>query len=402
MTSIATPALTGGRTRRNRMLRKATSHGMVTLFAIGVCFLFILPLLYMLSASFSDNRSLSTPGAPLWPAIPRTWKCVNPADNPTFCYQARFIKDPDTGEWKPYYKDGVIQGTDATGKALFIYDVPGYGLLAELNPHEGTDMPSIFVDPNHPTKWISLKVEGQLQQVWDFGLTFDNFSNAASWTNLTVDGGFFTLFRNTFAIAIIGTIGATLSAIVVAYGFARFRIPGRDGLFLLLISTILLPFQVTLIPQFIVYAAIGWTQTWYPLLVPHYFSNAYNVFLLRQYFMTLPRELDEAAMIDGASPFRVLTSVIIPQSWPAIMAVVLFHFFWAWNDYLGPLIYLSSNRQLWPLSIGIQMMQTTYRAATGPAAIQAAALLTLIVPVLLFFLAQRVFMRGVVISGVEK
>ena len=136
--------------------------------------------------------------------------------------------------------------------------------------------------------------------------------------------------------------------------------------------------------------------------MPHFFSNAYNVFLLRQYFMTLPRELDEAAMIDGASPFRILTSVIIPQSWPAIAAVMLFHFFWAWNDYLGPLIYLAQNHDLWPMSIGIQMMQSTFRNANTPAAIQAAALLALIVPVIIFFLAQRVFMRGVVISGVEK
>jgi multiple sugar transport system permease protein len=381
------------------MLRKAWSKTTVTLFAAAVTGLFILPLIYMLSASFNDNRALASggAGAPLWPSQPRTWTCVNPADQPQFCYQPRMILQ--NGKNVPYVKDGVIQGTDVTGKALPIYNVGGR-YLALLDPHD--DMASVFVDPNKPAEKLAIIVQGNLEMIWDFHITLENFSKASGWAGLTVDGGFATLFRNTFAIAIIGTFGATLSAIIVAYGFARFRIPGRDWLFLLLISTILLPFQVTLIPQFIAYTAIGWTGSWLPLLVPHFFANAYNVFLLRQYFMTLPRELDEAAMIDGASPFRILTSVIIPQSWPAIMAVVLFHFFWAWNDYLGPLIYLSTKSDLWPLSIGIQMMQTTYQAAGAPAAIQASALLALIVPVVLFFLAQSVFMRGVVISGVEK
>jgi multiple sugar transport system permease protein len=401
MTSIATPGKTGMRTRRSRFFRQATSKAGMTLFAGGLCFLFVLPLIYMLLAAFNDNRALSSPGAPLYPSVPQTWTCVNPPDNDKLCYEPRWIKD-QAGNWKEYLKNGLPTGSDRTGKTLLVFDVPGYGSLAQLAPHEGTDLPSVFIDPKNPTKQIKLLIQGNLAQVWDFHLTLDNFSNADKWTGQTIDGGFMTLFRNTFAIAIIGTFGAVLSAIIVAYGFARFRIPGRDGLFLLLISTILLPFQVTLLPQFIFYNAIGWTQTWLPLLVPHFFSNAYNVFLLRQYFMTLPRELDEAAMIDGASPFRVLTSVIIPQSWPAIAAVTLFHFFWAWNDYLGPLIYLSASRDLWPISIGIQMMQTTFRAATAPAAIQASALLAMAVPVVIFFFAQRVFMRGVVISGVEK
>jgi multiple sugar transport system permease protein len=107
-------------------------------------------------------------------------------------------------------------------------------------------------------------------------------------------------------------------------------------------------------------------------------------------------------MMDGASPFRVLTSVIIPQSWPAIIAVVLFHFFFAWNDFLGPLIYTTGNEDLWPIAVGLQTFNTTYRNAGAPTTIQAGALISLIVPVAIFFVAQRVFMRGVVISGVEK
>ena len=131
-----------------------------------------------------------------------------------------------------------------------------------------------------------------------------------------------------------------LSGIVVAYGFARFRFPFKNVLFIILIATIILPFQVTLIPPYVIFTKLGWNGTWLPLIVPHFFANAYNVFLLRQYFMSIPRDLDEAAMIDGASPFRILRSIIVPLSVPAIVAVSLFHFFFAWNDFFVPLLYL--------------------------------------------------------------
>jgi multiple sugar transport system permease protein len=137
-----------------------------------------------------------------------------------------------------------------------------------------------------------------------------------------------------------------------------------------------------------------------PLIVPHFFANAYNVFLLRQYFLTIPRDLDEAAMIDGAGPFRILRSVIVPQAKAAIVAVSLFHFFWAWNEFFLPLIYLQGNRDLQPLSVGIAEFNGAY--STEPTLIQAAAVMAMIIPVMVFFLAQRAFMRGVVITGVDK
>jgi multiple sugar transport system permease protein len=188
----------------------------------------------------------------------------------------------------------------------------------------------------------------------------------------------------------------------VAYGFARFRIPGKDGLFLVMIMTIVLPFQVLLIPQYLGFKAIGWTGTWLPLIVPTFFANAYNVFLLRQYFLTLPRELDQAAQVDGANPLRILWSVIIPQSWPVIIAVALFHFFFTWNDFFAPLVYLSGHPELATMTVGLQAFSAVYAASGSGYLTQAAALLALIVPVTIFFLAQRAFARGVVISGVEK
>ena len=181
-----------------------------------------------------------------------------------------------------------------------------------------------------------------LTPAWDFDPKVENF--ALAWEQIE----FPKLLRNTAFIAVVSTIGAVGSAICVAYGFSRFRFPGRGPLFLILLSTIMLSSQVTLVPTYILFTRIGWTDTWLPLIVPHFFANAYNVFLLRQYFLTIPRDLDEAAMIDGAGPFRILRSVIVPQAIPAIVAVTLFHFFFAWNEFLLSLVYC--RRQPRPLA----------------------------------------------------
>ncbi len=254
----------------------------------------------------------------------------------------------------------------------------------------------MFIDPKDPTA-TPIHWDGRwrtLEQAWTFAPLVDNFTTA--WNQLD----FPKLLRNTAGIAALSTIGAVLSSTLVAYGFARFRFPGKNALFIVLIATIILPFQVTLLPQYVIFTWLGWTGTWLPLIIPHFFANAYNVFLLRQYFMSIPRELDEAAMIDGAGPFRILRTIIVPQSWAAIMAVALFHLFFAWNDFLIPLLYLASKPELQPVSIAIQQYNALY--ATQPTLIQAAALMTMAVPIIVFLLAQRAFMRGVVVTGIEK
>jgi multiple sugar transport system permease protein len=255
---------------------------------------------------------------------------------------------------------------------------------------------SEFVDPANPDAGL-IEWEGSwrtLEPLFAVNPHFENFPTAWELVRFPL------LFRNTFVIAVVGMIGTLLSSICVAYAFARFPIPGKNILFIILIGTIILPGQVTLIPTFAFFAAIGWTGTWLPLTVPHFFSNAYNVFLLRQFFMTLPRELDEAAMIDGASPFQILTKIIIPQSWPAIIAVGLFHFIWAWNDYFGPLLYLLGQPDLQPISVGVQIFNFRYSAQ--PELVQATSLMAMVLPLVIFFFAQKVFMRGVVITGIEK
>jgi multiple sugar transport system permease protein len=140
--------------------------------------------------------------------------------------------------------------------------------------------------------------------------------------------------------------------------------------------------------------------TWLPLLAPAFFANAYDVFLIRQYLLTIPRDLDEAAAIDGAGPFRILRSVVLPQAWPVIVAVAIFTFVYSWNDFFGPLIYLTGHEDIQPLQVGLSHFNGIYHTKAN--LIQAGNMMTLIVPVILFAVFQRVFTRGIVITGVEK
>ena len=167
-----------------------------------------------------------------------------------------------------------------------------------------------------------------------------------------------------------------------------------------MLSTVILPDAVTRIPTYFVYLQLGWIGTWLPLIVPTFFSWGTNVFLMRQFFMTIPRELDEAAMIDGANPFQVFWSVILPQSVPALTAVGLFHFFYAWNDFFGPLIYLAGNPDKFPITVGLTAFNNLYSQQTN--LIQAASLISAVIPLVIFIFAQRVFMQGIVVTGVEK
>ena len=330
----------------------------MTLVAVMLLSAFLLPLLSMLTLSLEQAGQRTTAGAPFYPAAPAT---------------------------------GTYQG-----ETYEIYSVPLDGAMRDLMLVTKGRTESTFVDPGDPSQ-TPIVWQGAwrtLQQSWTFSPNIDNFTTA--WAQLN----FPRLLFNTAAVSVLSTIGAVLSSALVAYGFARFRFPGKNILFVILIATIILPFQVTLIPTYAVFTKLGWTGTWLPLIVPHFFANAFNVFLLRQYFLSIPRDLDEAATIDGAGPFRILRSVILPLSVPAITAVSLFHFFYSWNDFFLPLLYLSGKPELQTLPIAIQQYNALY--VSQPTLIQASALMTMAVPVIVFFLAQRAFMRGVVVTGVEK
>ena len=283
------------------------------------------------------------------------------------------------------------------GRDYDVYQVPIAGTTRDLALIKKGRTSSQFADPSDVAAPL-ITWEGAwrtLQPAYKFDPHPENFSNV--WDQIDYP----TLLRNTILIALIGTIGTVLSCTLVAYGFARFRFPGRNVLFLLVIATIFLPGAVTIIPTYTIFNKIGWVGTWLPLLVPAFFANAYDVFLLRQYLLTIPREMDEAASIDGAGPFRTLVSVILPQAWPVVIAVAIFHLVYSWNDFFQPLIYLSSTPDLQTVAVGLARFSGA-RVASDPGLIQAGTLMTLAIPVLLFLVFQRFFVRGIVITGVEK
>lgn len=210
-------------------------------------------------------------------------------------------------------------------------------------------------------------------------------------------------FWNTLVVTLLAMIGQVASATLVAYGFARFRFPFREQVFLLVISTILLPREVVLIPTFLLFKALGWLDTLLPLIVPSFFGGgAFFIFLLRQFFLTIPRELDEAAKIDGANSFEVLVRIILPLSLPALATVAIFSFLAHWNDFLEPLIFLNKP-ELFTVALGLRYFQTLPNEAQEPREqlLMAASLVTTLPILILFFAAQRYFVRGIVMTGLK-
>lgn len=203
---------------------------------------------------------------------------------------------------------------------------------------------------------------------------------------------------NTVKITGICLVGQLLSCSLVAFGFARMRFPGRDLLFVVLLSTMMLPAQVTMIPVFKIFSSLGWYDTFLPLTVPAFFGAPFFIFLLRQYYMTIPHEMDEAARIDGASTLQVFWKVLLPQARPALATVAIFSFMAHWNDFLGPLIYLSTPAKR-TLALGLYAFQGQY--STDWNYLMAASTVTMLPLLILFFVGQRYFIQGVVISGVK-
>jgi len=332
---------------------------LITLIAVLAIAAFLSPMLRSITYALKSTDQITQAHTPLYPADPVT-----------FSYQ---------------------------GKDLPILIVPlPDGTTRELALLEPLRKQSTFVDPAAPDA-APIVWQGSwrtLEPIWQFAPHWENFAEV--WNLIDYP----RLLFNTAVIAIISTIGTLLSCTLVAYGFARFKFPGRNLLFTLLIATIFLPAAVTIIPTYTVFQKIGWVGTWLPLLVPTFFANAYDVFLMRQYFLTIPTDLDEAAAIDGAGPLRTLVSVVLPQAWPVVVAVAVFHLVYSWNDFFGPLLYTAGNTKIQTLALGLQRFQGIHYR--DPGLIQAGTLMTLVIPVIAFLLTQRFFTRGIVITGVEK
>ncbi|MGZ9222131.1 MAG: carbohydrate ABC transporter permease [Anaerolineales bacterium] len=249
----------------------------------------------------------------------------------------------------------------------------------------------IFVDPKDPTKQYTLIIKNQTQ-LTHLAFHWGNYKEALE------SQPFSLYFINTCIVVFVSMFGMMVSSAMVAYGFSRFRSKVLNVLFIILLSTIMLPSQVRMIPLYVFFQNLGWVDTLLPLIVPAFFASAYDVFLLRQFFMSIPLEMDDAAKIDGANRIQSFIYVILPQSIPALFSVCILHFIWAWNDFYEPLIYLHSQTK-WTIAVGLQTFNAIYTENTH--LIMAASMILVLPPIILFLLSQRIFVQGVVISGVK-
>jgi len=363
--TLLTPTLGAGargRARRNRAgfgdvdrpTRRYLTKATVTLFAVILVVTYLLPLLYGLVSGLKSPEQMTDPRQEILPMS---------ADTATI-----------DGEEVPILEVPFEDGT----RALALVD-------------RGREA-SVFVDPAEPD--VLIEWEGRwrtLEPATRLDLHWDNFSKVARTIDLP------KLLFNTGVIAGLGMAGTLISSTLVAYGLSRFRIPFEKLILASLIAAIILPRFVTIVPAYAVYQRLGWIGTWLPLIVPHFFANAYNVFLLRQFFLTIPRELDEAATIDGAGPLRILMTIIIPQARAAIVAVALFHFFFAWNDFFEPFVYLAGDRDKYPISVGLYGFIGLYKSS--PNLVQAGAMIAMAIPIAVFIFGQRFFTKGIDLKG---
>jgi multiple sugar transport system permease protein len=324
-----------------------------------VLFLYLLPILSMLATAMMSTEQLGDKHSPLYPA-----RIV------TYSYH---------------------------GKEYQLYQVPLNGGIKPLALIKPGAKSSQFIDPQHPEAGPILWKGGwkTLTGVYEFHINWQNF------TILFNSLPFPAMLRNTLFIILVGEIGVLVSSILCAYGFARFSLPGGNLIFYILIATILIPDKITTVPTYFVYVIFfHWRGTLYPILLPLFFGNAVYIFLLRQNFRSIPVDLEEAAMLDGAGPLRRLFSVILPQSWPVVVTVSLLHFFYMWNETRVASLYLTTtDLSLMPISFAVQTYQSRLPIQN---VIEASTVVILIIPVIILFLSQRMFMQGVIVTGAEK
>jgi len=228
------------------------------------------------------------------------------------------------------------------------------------------------------------------------------FPNPLVWQNYADAFGnpflpFLKFFQNTMIIEVGVMVGKLISCVLVAYGFARLNAPGKNFVFGILLATFMLPGAVTMIPKYILFNYLGWINTFLPLIVPSWFGESYAIFLMRQFFMTIPRELEEAAIMDGANTYRIIRNIIVPLSAPILAVIAVLTFKDVWNDFFGPLLYLN-NSQLYTLSVGLAFFNGQYVVQMN--LLMAASSVMMVPLIIVFFLAQKAFVEGISLTGI--
>ena len=248
-----------------------------------------------------------------------------------------------------------------------------------------------------PVIWLIsrsfMRLEDVAKDIW-----IPNPFTLEAYVEVFTQQPFLRYLLNTTFVTFMGVLGTLLSSSLVAFGFAFLKFKGREIMFLLVLSTMMLPGEVTMIPIYRIFHFLGWINTFKPLFVPSFFGSAFFIFLLRQFFLTIPRDLVDAAYVDGASSFRVWWQIVLPLSHPALTTVAVFSFLGHWNDLLGPLIYISSTEK-YTLSLALLSYKNLYFRYTN--LLSAATLISILPCIVIFFLAQRAFLEGIVTTGLR-
>lgn len=381
------------------------------------CLIFGMPFLWLLITSFKEDRDMSSASGIVW--VPRVQEQV-PFDDPKrplvqTTFEGKVVealvhtdKVEANGELsleidRPLF----MRGREFTAKESEVKHVPRMVNVISA-PYQGRTIKAFIVEdfPDgrqtvrimEPKDLAGQDVElepGVSKPFRNVGLRWQNYSDALEWLPPETNFGLKYL-QNTLFLVIMSVIGTILSSSLVAYGFSRLRFPGKGRLFAVMLSTMMLPGAVTMLPTFLIFRGLGWIDTLYPLWVPTFFAGAFNVFLLRQFFLTIPMELEDSAKIDGCSYLRTYWQVMMPQIRPALAVIAIWTFMGAWNNFMGPLIYLNTPEKM-PIAYAVQLFQGDRGGEFG--LMMAFATMATIPVLALFFFCQKYFIEGVQLSG---
>ncbi|RYG49151.1 carbohydrate ABC transporter permease [bacterium] len=409
--AIVAMALAGRSTKT-----RGYAKGIVTQVALlAGSVVFGLPFAFAVITSFKEDRDMSGPNGIVWiPKVTQTVPYLDPKE-PLFettyqgqSVQANRLKVLPNGNWQmDIFKPLSIRGVTFEAPSAGMKEIPRDATVVTVN-YQGKPATGIVIEEmedgrkrveiTEPVEFKGRKEAYEptnVEAVRHDGLRVQNYPEALSYLPPETKGGLVYL-KNTLLIVLLSVLGTTLSSAIVAYAFSRMRFPGKDILFTVLLGTMMLPGAVTLMPQFLIFRWLGWIDTLYPLWVPAFFGSAFNIFLLRQFFMQIPMELEDASKIDGCTYLKTFWDIMLPQIKPALAVIAIWTFMGSWNNFMGPLIYINSPENM-TLSYALQLFQGD--RSGEPGLLMAFGLLTMIPVLALFFAAQRYFIEGVTLSG---
>jgi multiple sugar transport system permease protein len=292
-----------------------------------------------------------------------------------------------TSENNSHFQFDAVAARRKKKRDAFLHEVATHSVLIGLS--------TIFILPLFLVTVISLMNHGQAQtrSIWPHPFVWHNYLEVFTAVP------FLRWTLNTMLVAGLSTLGTVISSVPPAYVLSRLQWKGRGITFILILSTMMLPGQVTMIPVYIIFSKLHWIPSFLPLIVPSFFADAFSIFLLRQFFVSIPDELSDAARIDGCSEFKVMLRIIVPLAKPAITAIALFSFLGSWNDFFGPLLYIVENPNLWTLGIGLNEFQGVHHVEAN--LMMTASVLFMAPVIILFFFSQKVFIEGITLTGVK-